>query len=123
MVFSSLQSFWTWLITDSVNFPGALLLQEHLRIAPTSPKADLHPSDAADTTPARAASEAQPPLEPADVAARDPSISSSGKVAPTAMEGTRGLLSPARSSTHAHLQSSRDGGWERVCVTNPAGRR
>lgn len=132
MVFSTLQSLCTWLITASVIFPGALLLQEHLWIPLTSSNANLHPScsDARVTTPARAASEPQPhahgaawppPVKSAYIAARDPGIPSSWEVAPGATERARGLLSLARSSTcaRAHLQSSPDGGWERACVIEP----
>lgn len=136
MVFSTLQSFWTWLITASVIFPGALFLQEHLWIPLTSSNADPHPSrsDARVTTPASAASEPQPhahgaacspPLQSAHTAARDPCLpsSSSSEVAPKAAEGARGsclwhgtvpvpVPVPIR-------KAAPDGEWERVCVMNP----
>jgi len=125
-VFSTLESFWTWLITASVMFPNVLLLQEHLWVPPASSNANLDPrySDAQVTTPVRAASEPQPHahgaaqsplLKPARVAARDPGISSSWKVAPRAVEWS--------TCTRAHQQSSPGSGWERGCVMNPPRQR
>lgn len=136
MVFSTLRSFWTWLITASVIFPGALLLQEHLWIPLTSSNADPHPSrsDARVTTPARAASEPQPhaqgaacspPLPSAHIAARDPCLPSSSEVAPEAAEGARGscLWHGAVPVPVPMRQAAPDGRWERVCVMNPPIRR